>query len=317
MPKLPDEIKQEIEIGEKILIAGNIIKLGTRPGLLDKMLGEEDLRRMIIDERNFDRESDEYKKLCQKAYKKFRKKFKNKDGVVDEESFGKALEKANEIYSSLLKEAEEKDGVNCASVALNSLILAATATGVAERVSGSSTQKENKGTGSDLETFSHRSKALSIASSPESDLNLRHPERSEGSHAVVERDPSLRISKRNSEAGNDNGEETSYLESATKTFHDAINYLTEKSGGIPYGMLMFGASLSQNPSLRTAGIAAAMLSALPESEAIKVGDKDYKTAVYCGPRINCKDLRKQAKANKIELIEFDQKQEITSPKPED
>lgn len=41
-----DKSLEILQIGEKILITNNIAKLGTKPGFLDKMFGEEDLRRM-------------------------------------------------------------------------------------------------------------------------------------------------------------------------------------------------------------------------------------------------------------------------------
>ena len=41
---------------------------------------------------------------------------------------------------------------------------------------------------------------------------------------------------------------------------------------------------------------------IPGAEAVKVGDRDYKTAVFCGPEIDCDYLQSTAKKNKIRLI---------------
>lgn len=120
MPKSLEEITQ---IGEKILVANGSIKLGTKAGYLDKMLGEKDVRRIVIDGNNVDSQSNEYKEFCKKAYNKFRKKFRDEEGVIDKTAFNEALGKVDKIYNSNLEEAEKNDNVNWSSVALNSLML--------------------------------------------------------------------------------------------------------------------------------------------------------------------------------------------------
>jgi ankyrin repeat protein len=93
------------------------------------------------------------------------------------------------------------------------------------------------------------------------------------------------------------------------TFNEALSWLNRNSGGLDYSILTFTA-------LRMAGagtipaFAAATISSLATTEAAK----NYKTTVFCGPKMDCSHLREAAKDKRINLIETDEKELVTTKK---
>lgn len=64
--------REKIEIGEKILVVDGVIVLGKKPGWLDKILGEKDIRRKIINGEIVDSKSMEYQQKCEATYNDLR-----------------------------------------------------------------------------------------------------------------------------------------------------------------------------------------------------------------------------------------------------
>ena len=56
---------QKFKFGEQILVMNEVVRFGTRPGWLDKFLGEKDVRKIIIGDRNIDQDGAEYQQLCE------------------------------------------------------------------------------------------------------------------------------------------------------------------------------------------------------------------------------------------------------------
>ncbi len=98
---------------------------------------------------------------------------------------------------------------------------------------------------------------------------------------------------------------------ATKSISDALTWLQEKSGGIKYGAVMFAASRLTTDQATSAKLVMAATVAIDAAssvgvQAVMVGDIDYPTTVYCGPQINCDNLRGAAESGEIMLLEKDQ-----------
>lgn len=224
------------QIGEIYLISQNIVTLGTKPGLLDKMLGEKDEFRRVIAGKNIDPESSEYRKLCLQAFDDFNSKFTND---AERSTAINALQKEFIQTSSY---SDNLNSVNWSAVFTNTLMLSAQATSKLNNPAAQAAQIDQN------------------------------------------------------------------------TFNDATQWLSEKTDGLPYGILAFATSSFFGAPLTTAtqaGIAAAALSSISQTSALNVGSEDYATTVYCGPRINCYQLRDLAKDINVDLIEFDNKQRIS------
>ena len=85
------------------------------------------------------------------------------------------------------------------------------------------------------------------------------------------------------------------------SFLPASNSDTEN----PLGLNQLSLSEEKDAATSWLGNAYSMLKfpeILPGAEAVMVGDRDFKTTVYCGPSINCDYLDSLAKKNKIKLI---------------
>jgi len=109
-------------------------------------------------------------------------------------------------------------------------------------------------------------------------------------------------------------DQKSYGASVSQTVGDALTWLSERSGGIPYSMLMFSAARVAGTSSSVATAAAiAALSSAPKVGAVAIGNSDgLRTTVYCGPTISCLKLRQAAQKGELALVEFDRKQRINS-----
>lgn len=241
-----------------------VVSFGTKPGLLDKLLGEQDVRKRVINGENVDLNSDEYKQLCATAYDNFEEE--NKDNIL----FQEKLQEAKAIYDTTLQKAEESDEIKWLGVAANALLL-----------------------GGVMQDFT---KKITQNSQPQ----------------IVDsssRDASLTL---NPNATN----QSSWSELASlQTLNDGLSWLSERSGGIPYGMLAFAGAKIAGSSLMEAtqaGVIASLSSALTTAGAVMVGDEDYKTSVYCGPEIQCDNFESAAKNKKITLIKFEPSKKLVT-----
>jgi hypothetical protein len=247
------------KIGEYLLVSQKIVSFGTKPGLLDKLLGEQDVRKRVINGENVDLNSDEYKQLCATAYYNFEEE--NKDNIL----FQEKLQEAKAIYDTTLQEAEENDKIKWLGVAANALLLG----GVMQDFTKKTTQNSQP-------------QIVDLSS----------------------RDASLTL---NPNATN----QSSWSElTSFQTLNDGLSWLSERSGGIPYGMLAFAGAKIAGSSLMEAtqaGVIAGLSSAIPNAGAVMVGDEDYKTSVYCGPKVQCDNFESAAKNKKITLIESSKK----------
>ena len=277
----------QIAIGEKILVVSGIAKLGSKPGILDKLLGEKDVRRIVIEGENIDPESAEYQGICANTYRSFK-----------EHCGSEISEKLREIegrYQSIVSGAEKDDQIKWLKVFADSLLLSNVLATSAMRAVGTNSKAQfSNNSVSDATDFSQIFLQDNVAAGS----------LFEGDRVVNPRTDSPKISENDS---------TNYLSTAVKTVGDAVHWLNERSNGVPQGMLMFAvAKMTKLPiaTSATLGATSTILSATPQAEAVMVGDKDYATTVYCGPKIKCDYLADAVRDKKIKLVEFDKNQKI-------
>lgn len=267
---------EKISIGEKILIASDVARLGNKPGLLDRVLGEKNVRRIIIDGEYVDLESSEYKQRCENAYDEFKAKYRNED------LFNKKLLQVNRIYNLALRKAEKGDRIKWPVVFANFLLLG-------------SNLRANQTSESELNGLVAGNRIEPTSISLQGMI---------GTEELHKRSPFEDSSR--SYAAN-------IASTSVKTFGDSISWLNERSDGIPYVIATFAASKMMGAAPATAAtssIITGLFSFFTGAKAVKVGDEDYQTTIYCGPEVECGHLRDAARNKKIDLIEIDQKQTI-------
>ncbi|MES2961812.1 MAG: TauD/TfdA family dioxygenase [Pseudomonadota bacterium] len=108
MPKPKKNLSENQKIGELSLMYKGEITLGTRPGLIDIWLGEENKRRRIYKEKNIDVKSQGYLDLCDAAYTDFIRD--NKDNIRP------AISKLEEFYKKFEFKARNFDEINWGTV---------------------------------------------------------------------------------------------------------------------------------------------------------------------------------------------------------
>lgn len=261
---------EKIAIGEKLFILDGQVKLSGRPGFLDRVLGEKDVMRKSMDGEYINPDDEEYRASCLEAYNDYRGAFE------DDDSFAEALSKINQGYDKFVKKFEKRNAVNPTGVFFDLLLLGSNIIQNIKTFSSKKVLNAKKPAAAASEDSSKYSP---------SDLSPEHVE-------VVRFDTSS----------------TTESTSITKKFSDAITWLNERSGGIPYGMLMFtAAKLSKVPtqSAMRSSVAAGMMSGISKAEAVMVGKKDYKTTVFCGPRVDCDSLFASLQKRKVDLLQFD------------
>lgn len=106
---------QDALFGERILIASGIVTLGTRPGYLDKLLGEQDVRRRVYNGKNIDTNSPEYQTLCTQTYHKFK--------IFYGEEADTKLQDIEHSYQSVLAKSAQSDNVQWLKLFTDSLML--------------------------------------------------------------------------------------------------------------------------------------------------------------------------------------------------
>jgi len=103
-----------------------------------------------------------------------------------------------------------------------------------------------------------------------------------------------------------------YLESATKTVGEALSWLGVRSGNaVPYAIFAITSALSKSPA---AGLlsAAAVAATLPQADAVMLGDKDYKTTVFCGPdlEVECELVKGLGEKSDFKFMKYNAEERI-------
>ena len=81
-------------------------------------------------------------------------------------------------------------------------------------------------------------------------------------------------------------DDSQFFNDAQKSIEEILSWAAHRSDLINYGALFMASSLVGITPTNSAAIAAVFFSASETAQAIKIGDKNYKTSIYLGPNIN-------------------------------
>ncbi len=249
--------KKQIALGEQILTVYGVVKLGPSPTRLDKILGSSNERSKTIQGVKVSLQDEEYRSLCLEAYKKFIAQHSSKNKFL----LHRSLESINKRYNQILAASPNQHEISLSSIAFNLALIGSEITKTVQTIAAKNTTAQESAT-TDITDAQH----------------------------ITSHNPTTTTATPTTNKAVDISPVKFSLTPVVKTVGDALSWLNARSTSVN-GLLFFAASkLTKQPLLRAAVVG----SAASEVAAIMVGDQDYPTTVYCGPRMDCDFFKTQA-----------------------